>query len=51
MDFMVDADMLKTLSAMAEEGGEVGDAAREALMEILVALRDEAILQQNEEED
>jgi hypothetical protein len=54
MDFMVDADLLKelhTLSTTSANDEKVREAAEEALMEILVALRDDAICEQNEDED
>ena len=54
MDFHIDADLLRQLHGMSTEGAnaeKVKVAAEEALMEILVALRDDAILEQNEDED
>ena len=54
MDFHIDADLLKELHTMSVNGAndqKVKTAAEEALMEILVALRDDAILEQNEDED
>lgn len=54
MDFHVDADLLKELHTMSTDdtiAQDVRQAAAQALMEILVALRDDAILEQNEDED
>ena len=54
MDFHVDADLLKELHTMSTDDAneqDVREAASQALMEILVALRDDAILEQNEDDD
>jgi hypothetical protein len=54
MDFHIDADLLKELHKLSTtESNEqkVREAADDALMEILAALRDDAILEQNEEDD
>lgn len=54
MDFHVDADLVNALHEMSTNPSHeerVRDAAGEALMEILVALRDDAICEQNEDDD